>query len=363
MNRADHVGSLLRPAFLRQAHRQHAAGKLDDRALTRALDESIAQAVQLQEKVGLRVITDGEFRRASWFLGFVEATDGLSLRQVEIPFHAEDGEEATWFGPVVTGRVKRSRPIVVEDYTFLMQLAGEHAKVTLPAPSAIHFFGGANGIDRSIYVDVDEFFEDLAKVYREELSALAAAGCRYVQLDEVPLALLCDPTICEQLKQRGMDPQRLVSLYISAINAALADRPSKLRVGMHLCRGNYKGRWMGSGGYDPIAEELFNQTNVDAFLLEFDTERAGTFAPLRHLPAGKQAILGIISTKTNQLEPIDDLRRKLDEAFKIAPADRLGVCPQCGFASSAGGNPITPETQEAKLALVVDVARKTWGAA
>jgi 5-methyltetrahydropteroyltriglutamate--homocysteine methyltransferase len=363
MIRADHVGSLLRPASLRQAHRQHAAGKLDDRALTKAVDQSIAQAVQLQEKIGLHVITDGEFRRASWFLGFVEATDGLSLRQVEIPFHAEDGEKATWFGPVVTGRVKRSRPIVVEDYKFLAKLAGGRAKVTLPTPSAVHFFGGADGIDRSIYPDVDEFFEDLAKVYREELSALAAAGCRYVQLDEVPLALLCDPTIREQLKQRGMDPQRLVSLYVSAINAALADRPSTLRVGMHLCRGNYKGRWMGSGGYDPIAEQLFNQTKVDAFLLEFDTERAGTFAPLRHLPAGKQAILGIISTKTNQLESIDDLRRKLDEAFKVAPADRLGVCPQCGFASSAGGNPIAPETQEAKLALVVDVARKTWGTA
>jgi 5-methyltetrahydropteroyltriglutamate--homocysteine methyltransferase len=202
---------------------------------------------------------------------------------------------------------------------------------------------------------------DLAEVYQEELAALSAAGCRYVQLDEVPLALLCDASIRARLESRGLDPDRLATLYIDAINDALKGKPAGLKVGLHLCRGNYKGRWIGSGGYDLIAEQLFNRSAVDIFLLEFDTERAGTFAPLSELPKDKQAFLGLISSKINRLESADDLRRRIEEAFAYAPPERLGLCPQCGFASSAGGNPVTEPMQRAKLALVVEVARKVWG--
>ena len=361
--RADHVGSLLRPDALRRAYREHTGGHIDGKALREATDRAIVDAVRMQEDVGLRVITDGEFRRASWFADFVEKVRGFALEKAELLFRGEGTETATWYGPVVRGKVGRSGSIVVDDFVFLKGKTKTIAKVTLPTPSAMHFFGGLNGVDRKVYPELENFFADLAEIYRQELAALQEAGCRYAQLDEVPLALLCDPAIRDALTARGDDPDRLAGLYINAVNDALRDRPADMFIAMHLCRGNYKGRWMAAGGYDPIAERLFNETAVDAFLLEFDTERAGTFEPLRYLPSNKRAFLGLISTKTNTLETVDALRSRLDDAFRYSDPEQLGISPQCGFASSAGGNPITPEVQRAKLKLAVDVARRTWGTA
>lgn len=359
--RADQVGSLLRPEALRRAHNDRRAQRIDAEALQATVELAIRDAVRCQEQTGLRVVTDGEFRRGAWFLGFVDAVDGIALEQVPLQFTAGGVDSKTWHGPVIRGKLRRARNIVLDDYLFLQSITRHIPKVTLPAPSVMHFFGGEHGVDPAVYPDLDLFFADLAAIYRDEIAALHALGCRYLQLDEVPLALLCDPVIRQAVTARGEDPERLVSLYIRAVNDALASRPADLCVVMHLCRGNYRGRWMGAGGYDPIAERLFNQLDVDGFLLEFDSERAGTFEPLRYVPADKRAFLGLISSKTPEPENADDLARRLDQAFRHAPAERLGLCPQCGFASSAGGNPLAPEVQWVKLALTAQVARRVWG--
>jgi 5-methyltetrahydropteroyltriglutamate--homocysteine methyltransferase len=361
--RADHVGSLLRPQSLRRAHQQYAAKEIDDAALEKVVGDCIANAVRHQEEAGLQVVTDGEFRRGSWFLGFIQALDGIELKKVELQFTVGGEHAASWFGPIVSGKLARKRPIVSLDYEKLCSLASRRAKVTLPTPSILHFFGGKDAVSKTAYPDIEEFAADLTAIYREEIAALYHVGCRFVQIDEVALALLCDETIRSSLKAQGEDPDRLTDLYFGMIEAALSEKPIDLAVSMHLCRGNYKGRWMGSGGYDRIAERLFNIKGVDAYLLEYDSERAGSFAPLKYVPAGRRAFLGIVSSKTGDLESLDLLRRRLDEAEKVASADRLGVSPQCGFASSAGGNPLSEAEQWAKLARVVEAACAQWGAA
>jgi 5-methyltetrahydropteroyltriglutamate--homocysteine methyltransferase len=358
--RADHVGSLLRPDALKKAHRAHMEKKIDDVALEKVVADCITGAVQHEEQADLRFITDGEFRRGSWFLGFVEALSGIELKKAELMFRL-GGHETTWFGPVVTGKLSRKRPIVVNDYRFLAGITKRTPKVTLPTPSILHFFGGKEGMDPKSYKDREALADDLCAVYRQEIDELYRAGCRVVQLDEVALALLCDPNIRDSLKAGGEDPVRLTDFYFDMIASALKGKPADLAVLVHLCRGNYKGHWMGQGGYDPIAERLFNAPGVDGYLLEYDSERAGTFEPLRFVPKGKRAYLGLISSKSGTLEDLDSLRRRLDEAFKHAPEERLGVSPQCGFASSVGGNPITEAEQWAKLARVTELARAVWG--
>jgi 5-methyltetrahydropteroyltriglutamate--homocysteine methyltransferase len=358
--RADHVGSLLRPDALKKAHRAHIEKRIDDAALEKGVSESIVNAVRHEEDADLRFVTDGEFRRGSWFLGFVESLSGIELKKAELMFRL-GGHETTWFGPVVTGKLTRKRPIVLNDYCFLAGVTKRTPKVTMPTPSILHFFGGKEGMDPKSYRDRDEFAADLCKVYREEIDELYRAGCRVVQLDEVALALLCDETIRASLKASGEDPKKLSDFYFDMIAMALRDKPKDLTVLVHLCRGNYKGHWMGQGGYDPIAEQLFALPGVSGYLLEYDSERAGSFAPLKFLPKGKRGYLGVVSSKIGTLESLDDLRRRLDDAFKHAPEERLGVSPQCGFASSVGGNPITEAEQWAKLARVTELARAVWG--
>ena len=265
--RADHVGSLLRPDALKRAHSEFRAQHTDDAALQSSITAAIKDAVRMQEQSGMQAVTDGEFRRGSWFLGFVDAVDGIALQQVPFQFTAEGVDNKSWHGPVVRGRIKRARPIVLDDFKFLRAVTTHIPKVTLPTPSAMHFFGGTNGVDPAVYPDLEEFFADLTAIYRLEIADLHAAGCRYLQLDEVPLALLCDPAIRQTVAAQGQDPQRLIDLYVKAVNDALAGHPADMCVVMHLCRGNYRGRWMGSGGYDPIAERLFNELDVDGFLL------------------------------------------------------------------------------------------------
>ena len=260
--------------------------------------------------------------------------------------------------------MRRTEPIAVEEFQRLARLTSVTPKANLPTPSSLHFFRGEECRDTAVYPDLDRWWDDVITVYRAEVADLAAAGCRYLQLDEVPLAMLCDPEVREQAAgQLGMNPAALVDLYVGLINEIVAGRPDDMTIGVHLCRGNFRSRWMASGGYEPVAEKLFGGLDVDGFFLEYDSERAGGFEPLRFVPADRTVVLGIISTKTPELEPVDGLLGRIEEAARIVPADQLAISPQCGFASVAGGNTIDADAQEAKLSLVVEVAERAWGTA
>lgn len=316
--------------------------------------------MRLQEETGLPVVTDGEFRRSSYWSHFVDGIDGLDVRPARYTFRDEGGSETEFLAPHTAGRLRRNGPIGAAELEFLQSVAQRNAKITLPSPPTMHFWRGRDGVDRSAYPKEDEFFEELAAIYRDEIADLAARGAVYLQLDEVPLAMLCDPQVQQRLEADGESAQRLIDRYLSLIRKSL---PTDLGLvyAMHLCRGNYQGRWLSEGSYAPIAERLFNELPIDVFLLEYDTERAGDFAPLRHLPAGKRALLGLVSTKTADLESPDELRRRIDEAARHTDIDRLGICPQCGFASTVGGNPVTEDDERRKLELIVEVANQVWG--
>jgi 5-methyltetrahydropteroyltriglutamate--homocysteine methyltransferase len=361
MFRADHVGSLLRPRELKDAFRDFHQGKLGDEKFAEIQDRCIREAVKLQEDVGLQSITDGEFRRGSWFFGFVQAVDGLTTRDSLFTFHDDAGGHATFQTAFVEAPLRRTRGITTHEFSFVRGITRRTPKVTMPTPSLVHFFRLDRAVDPAVYPDMDKFWTDLIAVYREELKALAAIGCRSVQLDEVPVAMLCDPRIRASAQQAGADPAQLVRSYIDAINRVVADRPTGMTIALHLCKGNYKGQWMAEGGYDAVSEQLFNEANVDTFFLEFDSERAGGFEPLRHLPKTKNVILGLISSKTPELEPLDALRRRVDDAARYVSLDQVGVSPQCGFASSVGGNPLSIDDERRKLARVVELADAIWG--
>ena len=359
--RADHVGSLLRPARLRHAFREHGAGTLPEAEFRRVQDAAIRAAVALQEEAGLGVVTDGEFRRMSYWARFVSLTKGLTVKEALFKFHDEHGHETDFTAPYVNGRVSRAAPIALDEFAFLEAITAAVPKITMPAPSTMHFYRVGAYADPGIYADAKEFFADLGRVYQQEIAGLAAAGAQYVQFDEVALAVLCDPAARATVKSAGGDPDALVDLYVDAINEAVKNRPADMVVGVHMCRGNYKGKYLSEGGYDSIAEKLFNRAKVNHFLLEFDTPRAGDFAPLRMMPKGKGVVLGMVSSKLAQLESVDSLRRRAEEAAKFVDAAQLAISPQCGFASTMGGNPVTEADQRAKLRLCVEAARKIWG--
>jgi len=359
--RADHIGSLLRPAKLRQAFRQHAAKEIDDAAFRAIQDEAIRTVVKLQEDCGLEVVTDGEFRRVSYWAQFVYRTEGLTVKEALFKFHDEHGHETDFTTPHVEGRVRRRGPITLDEFEFLSGVTRATPKVTMPSPSTMHFWRGDRYVDPGVYRDPAEFFAELGKVYREEITELAGAGARYVQLDEVALAALCDPVARERVKAGGGDPEKLVDLYVEAINQAVTGIPSNVVVGVHMCRGNYKGKYLAEGGYESVAEKLFQRAAVNHFLLEFDTPRAGDFAPLRLVPKTKGVVLGMVSSKVPELEPLDTLKRRAAEAAKYVDPARLAISPQCGFASTMGGNPVTEADERAKLRLCVDAARAIWG--
>jgi methionine synthase II (cobalamin-independent) len=359
--RADHIGSLLRPRKLRQAFREHAEGKLADAEFQAAQDEAIRDVVRLQQDCGLRVATDGEFRRTSYWARFVELTEGLQVGQARFKFHDEHGHEADFTAPHVVGRVRRGKPITLDEFRFVSGITSATPKITMPAPSTMHFWRGREYVEPGVYADAGQFFADLGRVYQREIADLAAAGARYVQLDEVALAMLCDPAARAKVEADGEDPERLVDLYVGAINEAVRDRPAGMVIGVHMCRGNYKGKYLAEGGYDSIAEKLFGAAQVNHFLLEFDTPRAGDFAPLRFVPRDKGVVLGMVSSKTPQLESLDLLKHRAAEAAKYVDPARLALSPQCGFASTMGGNPVTEADELAKLRLCVDAARAIWG--
>jgi 5-methyltetrahydropteroyltriglutamate--homocysteine methyltransferase len=358
--RADHVGSLLRPAVLRQAFRRRAADEIGEQEFARIQDQCIQDAVQLQEESGLAVVTDGEFRRASYWARFVERTEGFTIRPAVLTFRDDHGHEVQFTAPYAIGKVRRTKPLALDEFIFLRDHTQATPKITLPAPSTMHFYAGRHYADPAVYPDVEAFFADLIEVFREEIADLGKAGCRYVQLDEVAIALLCDPAIRQKVETMGSEPDRLVDLYIDAINQALVGLPADMIVGVHMCRGNYKGHYLGAGGYDSVAERFFAGTKVQHFLLEYDTPRAGDFNPLRFVPKGRGVVLGLISSKTPVLEGIDALKRRIEEATRYIALDWLAISPQCGFASSVAGNPLTEADQRAKLCLVVEAAAAIW---
>jgi 5-methyltetrahydropteroyltriglutamate--homocysteine methyltransferase len=351
--RADHIGSLLRPKKLREAFRSFSEKRIPQTALRAAQDEAIRDVVRLQQDCGLEVVTDGEFRRISYWEKFVRLTRGLEVKDAVFTFHDAEGHESKFTAPYVSGKVARAEPITLDELGF------GNNKITMPAPSTMHFYRFTDW--GSAYDSAEAFFRDLGKVYQAEIADLAKAGCSYVQIDEVAVAILCDPAAREKVKAKGGDPDKLVDLYIDAINQAVRNRPKGMAVGVHVCRGNYKGMYLSEGGYDSVAEKFFGRTDVDHFLLEFDTPRAGGFAPLRFVPKGKGVVLGLVSSKTPQLEQMESLKRRADEAGRFIDPANLAISPQCGFASTMGGNPVTEADERAKLKLCVDAARKIWG--
>jgi 5-methyltetrahydropteroyltriglutamate--homocysteine methyltransferase len=346
---ADHVGSLLRPPGLAEAR------KRNDRAF---VENAIRDAVKKQEAIGLQSITDGEFRRDYWHLDFMKHLDGVTLKPVVgMTFNAEDVPPMA----SVSGKVGCSKPIMVEDFSFLRKTTKRTAKFCMPSPGSLHFRGGRNAISREIYPDLAQFWADAGDAWRRAIAQLADAGCTYLQLDDVGFSYLCDPKVRENFSDNGDDPAALPRAYAEAINRALRERPEGMAVTMHTCRGNFRSTWFASGGYqDEVLEGMFS-ANVDGFFMEYDTERAGGFEPLRRLPKGKKVVLGLVTTKSGTLESKDSLKKRIDEASRYVPLENLRLSPQCGFSSTHHGNKLTEEEQWRKLERVVEVAHEVWG--
>ncbi|HTY66741.1 MAG TPA: 5-methyltetrahydropteroyltriglutamate--homocysteine S-methyltransferase [Alphaproteobacteria bacterium] len=365
--RADHVGSLLRPKKLREARDAFQKNALSRAELTKVEDESIREAVKLQEDVGLRLATDGEFRRKEWHMDFLTSFANVTRvpSSIKMRFHTHEGDtEVSPEALKIVGKLGRPRGIFVDHFKFLKSVARGTPKQTIPSPTIMHFRGGRGAVDKTAYPDMAQFFADLARVYNEEVQDLAAAGCRYLQIDETNFAYLCDPTLRDQVKANiGEDPNQLTHTYAKLISESVAGRPADMAVCMHLCRGNNQSAWVAEGGYDPVAEVLFNEVKIDGFFLEYDSPRAGDFKPLRFVPKGKLVVLGLVTTKLPQLEKKDELKRRIEEAAKYVPIEQLCLSPQCGFSSTVEGNKVTVEDEIAKLRLVVDVAREVWGSA
>ncbi|MEQ8347480.1 MAG: 5-methyltetrahydropteroyltriglutamate--homocysteine S-methyltransferase [Sneathiellaceae bacterium] len=364
--RADHVGSFLRPARLTEARARFQDGTCSAAELRAVEDDCIREVVKKQEAHGLHGITDGEFRRTFFHVDFLEKLDGVTVTYGEFAsaFRKDDGSKVGFAPPTmhVDAPVRHSQPIQGADFDFLKSVAGHTAKVCIPAPSMLHFRGGRKGISDTVYPDLDGFYDDLAAAYRDEIADLAKRGCRYLQMDDTNLAYLCDPEIRQRTADRGDDPDALTRLYCRMVNDAIRDRPADMVVGVHLCRGNFKSAWVAQGGYEPVAEILFNEMAIDAFFLEYDDERSGDFAPLRHMPKGKTVVLGLMSSKKADVEPADAIRKRIDEAAAYVPLDQCALSHQCGFSSTAHGNELSDDDQWRKLDRCVEVAEAVWGA-
>jgi 5-methyltetrahydropteroyltriglutamate--homocysteine methyltransferase len=365
--RADHVGSLLRPAPLMAARADFKAGRIDAAQLRAVEDEAIVEAIAMQREVGLRSVTDGEFRRTSWHMDFIYSLGGVQQvagESIHVQFKSEEGEY-DYAPPAmkVASRVTLPRTIFGEAFTFLREHAfpDQTPKLTIPSPSMVHYRGGNSSVDRSVYPELDGFWEDLTAAYNAEMRGVYELGCRYLQLDDTSLAYINDPAQRSHIVQIGGDPNHLHEQYIANINRALEGRPSDLVVTTHLCRGNNQSMWAAEGGYDFVAEALFNDLQVDGYFLEYDDERSGTFEPLRFVPKGKTVVLGLVTTKKAALESKDLLKRRLDEASKYVDLEQLCLSGQCGFSSTEEGNKLTIEDEKAKLRLIVEVAQEVWG--
>ncbi|MDW5326508.1 5-methyltetrahydropteroyltriglutamate--homocysteine S-methyltransferase [Plantactinospora sp. KLBMP9567] len=363
--RADHVGSLLRPARLLTARADRAAGKTSAAQLRAVEDDAIREVVRLQESIGLRTATDGEFRRTSWHMDFIYQLGGIDPadEKLTVQFFNESGKlEFQSAALRVHDRVKLTDTIFGDAFTFLkQQVTTGTPKLTIPSPSMVHYRGGRAAIDTAVYPDLDQFWADLSAAYAEQVRRLADLGCSYLQFDDTSLAYLNDPRQREMVAAQGGDPEHQHERYIRQINASLAGRPAGLSVTTHMCRGNFRSSWAAEGGYDFVAEALFSQLDVDGFFLEYDDERSGDFAPLRFVPPGKKVVLGLVTTKRGELESKDALKRRIDEAARYVPLEQLCLSPQCGFSSTVEGNALTQEEQVAKLRLIVETAQEVWG--
>jgi 5-methyltetrahydropteroyltriglutamate--homocysteine methyltransferase len=359
--RADHVGSLLRPAALKQARDKRSRGEITAEALREVEDREIANVIRKQEDVGLKSITDGEFRRTSWNYDFLERLAGVEsyMGERKIKFQ---GPQPRPILLRVIGKLGGYKPHpMIEHFKFLKALTKQTPKMTIPSPSSLHFRYGRDAVPEAIYPAMEEFYRDLGQSYRKVVRAFADAGCRYLQLDEVNLAYLCDPSLRGQITARGEDPETLPAIYANMINAAISDIPPDMTITMHLCRGNFRSSFVASGGYEPVAEILFNAIKVHGYFMEYDSDRAGGFEPLRFVPKGKTVVLGLVTTKSGQLESRDDIKRRVDQAAKYVALDQLCLSPQCGFASTEEGNVLGEDEQWAKLRMIVEVAEEIWG--
>jgi len=359
--RADHVGSLLRPAALKQARDKRSRGEITAEALREVEDREIANVIRKQEDVGLKSITDGEFRRTSWNYDFLERLAGVEsyMGERKIKFQ---GPQPRPILLRVIGELGGYKPHpMIEHFKFLKALTKQTPKLTIPSPSSLHFRYGRDAVPEAIYPAMEEFYRDLGQSYRKVVRAFADAGCRYLQLDEVNLAYLCDPSLRGQITARGEDPETLPAIYANMINAAISDIPPDMTITMHLCRGNFRSSFVASGGYEPVAEILFNAIKVHGYFMEYDSDRAGGFEPLRFVPKGKTVVLGLVTTKSGQLESRDDIKRRVDQAAKYVALDQLCLSPQCGFASTEEGNVLGEDEQWAKLRMIVEVAEEIWG--
>ena len=359
--RADHVGSLLRAPAVLEARQQYAAGQITAAQKRAIEDAAVTEVVRGQEAVGLQAITDGEQRRAWFHLDFLEQLDGVAVSgAIEASSNAKSTVGITPPRLTVIGKLHHARDIQVDDFRYLASQTARTPKVSIPSPTMVHFRGGRAAIDIASYPDLDEFFADLAQCYRAEIEALYRAGCRYIQLDDTNLAYLCDPKMRAGAVERGDDPNELPRTYAALINDVIRGRPADLTVGVHLCRGNYRSTWFAEGGYEPVAEVLFHELDVDAYFLEYDDERSGDFSPLRFVPSTKTVVLGLITSKAARLEPKDDIKRRIDDASRYVPLEQLCLSPQCGFSSTMEGNAITVADQWAKLRHVVEIAEEVW---
>ena len=360
----DHVGSFLRPKYLLEAREQMASGAINAEQLRLVEDKAIAEIVKFQEDVGLKSITDGEFRRTYFHIDFLEQIGGV---KTDIPVTIQKPDGTLELAPPVMrviDKVRHIKDIQLADFEYLKSQvsAGNRAKVTIPSPTMLHFRGGRAGISRQHYPELDpEFYQDVANAYGDELRSLAAAGCTYVQMDDTNLAYLCDEKMREAARQRGDEPNELAHRYAKFINLVVAQKPPGMLLAMHLCRGNFKSTHAASGNYEPVAEALLSEMNLDAYFMEYDDDRSGDFKPLRYLPKGKTVVLGLVTTKFGALESKDDLKRRIDEAARYAPLEQLALSPQCGFSSTVHGNDIAVEAQRAKLRLVIETAQEVWG--
>jgi 5-methyltetrahydropteroyltriglutamate--homocysteine methyltransferase len=365
--RADHVGSLLRPAALLSAREDFKDGRISAEELRTAEDDAVRQVVAMQAEVGLKSATDGEFRRTSWHMDFIYRLGGISAAtddSIKVRFENPDGViEFSSAALHVDGPIRLRETIFADDFSFLREVAGTAVtpKLTIPSPSMVHYRGGPAALDPAVYPDEEQFWTDLSAAYAEQVRGVYDLGCRYLQLDDTSLAYLNDPAQRAELTARGDDAEHQHLRYIKQINAAIAGRPSDLRVTTHMCRGNFKSSWAASGGYDFVAEALFSELAVDGFFLEYDDERSGNFAPLRFVPKGKQVVLGLVTTKRGELESKDTLKRRIEEASQYVPLDQLCLSGQCGFSSTVDGNALTYDEEVAKLALIVETAAEVWG--
>ena len=366
-SRADHVGSFLRPKAVLDARDQLAWGDIDAAALRAAEDAAIAELVPWQESLGLKAITDGEFRRKFFHTDFLLQLAGVEERGGMAKAFKNDAGKDVHFAPpvmVITGKVAHEKPIELDNYRYLaskVSAPGAVAKITMPSPTMLHFRAGRAGIPEDVYPTMDEFYADVAAAYRAEVAGLAAAGCRYIQFDDTNLAYLCDDEQRAAAAARGLDPDATTHDYAALVNASFADAPADLLRAIHLCRGNFRSSWAAEGGYEPVAEIMFNELDIDAFFLEYDDPRSGDFAPLRFLPKGKVAVLGLVTTKLGELENREDILRRIEEAAKFASLDQLALSPQCGFASTFHGNDISTQQQADKIGLCVELAEQVWG--